>query len=202
MRRRLAFWGRSLIRGSTAAHFFLAAASLAVGLTAFGVLSWWLGLTLLWAIPIAIALVFALLAEGSYRHWDAVEKELSEARGELNRRNQKALLLESLARKLMSGPMYKPIGLLELSQIAPEEYEAELEETRTKAKEWARSTRDFIRDRIGWDEAAIFDNDYGLPPQYEGPSIYLATEDEIGRFLARRCIRLEQIVVRLRGSDS
>jgi hypothetical protein len=166
-------------------------------------LTWTLRLRHWWLGPlIFLGVLFVLFAEGAFRLWSEVSEELRQAQGELDEREKKEIVLENLARRLILGRHHKPMALWYYKEQDPDEYEAELETARTQAQEWARTTYRYIQEKVGWDEAAAFESDYGLPSQYDGPSSYLATEEEIANFVARRCLRLEQIMIRLRRGDA
>jgi hypothetical protein len=105
-------------------------------------------------------------------------------------------LLESLGRRLTLGRMMASIG----PYTTDEEGEAVLEKARENVREWAASTRKVIGDNLGYDQGALFESDHGLPERYDGPE-YPRTEDELERYVARRSLRLEEIIGRVRRGE-
>jgi hypothetical protein len=149
----------------------------------------------LWLVYSLVGVGAALALLGVYLYFGAPR-----IRKNRTNRTPKDILLDNLGRKLTLG---KHMGVLgsRAHYDSDAKYEEELEVARDRAKGWSRSVSEYIRDRMGYDQLALYESDHGLPERYDGPSSYLHTSEEIENFVARRCLRLEQIIVRLRGQE-
>jgi len=205
MRRRLSFFGGALVRGVPLVKAVLSVGSLVAGLSVLAALAFLERLSVAAAALIGLAIILAVLGEGAYRIWNDADEDLAELNNAARDRKARETIRENLARRLILGSMaVMPGGRFggRFLYESDEAYELAKEEARAVVKEWSLTTYKYLREKVGWDEAALFESDHVLPERYEGPSSYLYTEEDIQRFIARRCLRLEQILVRMRENES